>query len=205
MKQLSTPRNYLSWTQIDTWIRSPEKYKQKYFFGQEVDSGNAYMDYGKATADAIESGELTGDHLLDMAVALLTKYSEIEYEIRVPCKTPHGIVDLLGKIDTFDPETYKFREYKTGKTVWTQRRAQNHKQLYHYATMIYLKFGTLPPAIALDWLETEQTPTGMTFTGRRASYEVKIDLSDVIEYMTLVSRVAFEIDAAYKSEFNNLV
>lgn len=204
MKKLITPKNYLSYSQIDMWLRNREKYKRKYFFGENVDDVNDYMVFGKKTAHAIETGEATGDELFDMAVSLIPKYDIIEHEIRVPLVTPYGEIDLLGKLDTFCPTTLKFREYKTGKSVWTQRRADTHKQLYHYQTMIWLQNKKLSPEIHLDWFETDKTESGVTFTGKVKSFRVKIGLAEVLSYMTLVGQVAVQIDTEYKKECEKL-
>ena len=206
MKKLSNPRGYLSYTQVDLWLRSPTKYKEQYFYGNDEGIKNAYMDYGKATADAIESGVETGDALFDTAITLLTKYSKIEHEIQATLQTPYGSVDLLGKLDTFDPETLNFREYKTGKTIWTEHRAKKHRQLHHYQLLIWLKHGKISQNIALDWLETEKlADSSVAFTGKKRSFVVDITMVDVINYMSLVSTVAKEIDQEYIKEFNKFM
>lgn len=200
-----TPKDYLSYTQIDMWLRHREKYKRKYFYGEEVDDVNDFMIFGKKTALAIETGEATGDEFFDMAVQLIPKYAIIEHEIRVPLITEHGTIDLLGKLDTFCPDSLKFREYKTGKSQWNQRRADTHMQLRHYQTMIYLKYQTLSPEIYLDWFETDKTDSGVNFTGKIKSFLVKIGLSEVLQYMALAGKVAVEIDKEYRQECKNLL
>lgn len=200
MKKLLNPRGYLSWTQVDMWLRSPDRYARRYFMGEE-DFQNDAMELGKRTSTALESGEETGDALLDAVVALLPAYERREHEIRVPFKTTKGTVDLLGKLDTFGAEPPRFREYKTGRVPWTQARAEKHRQLHHYAALIWLFHGKLPSEVWLDWAETERDEEGfLRFTGNLKSFHVELGLQDVLEYLSLVSRVAREIDAAYRKQ-----
>lgn len=199
-KKLLNPRGYLSWTQIDMWLRSPDRYIRQYIHG---DSGinNAAMRFGSRTSSALETGEETGDTLLDTVVALLPHYEKREHEIRVPFETPAGTVDLLGKLDTFGMKKGpRFREYKTGRVPWTQSKANKHKQMPHYGSLIYLKHGVVPTEAWLDWAETEWEDGELCFTGKMQAFPVKLDLNDILQYLAIASRVAREIDAAYRAE-----
>ncbi len=202
-KKLLNPRGYISWTQVDMWLRSPERYKRRYFENED-DFENAAMRYGKATSEALESGERTDDELMNTVVALLPRYKEREYEIRVPLETQSGMVDLLGKLDTFEAVPLRFREYKTGVVPWNQSKASKHRQVHHYATLIYLKYGKLPTEAWLDWAETQRSGEDVSFTGRIESYPVKIGLREVVEYMALAGRVAREIDVEYRRKLKSL-
>jgi len=203
-KQLINPRGYLSWTQVDMWCRSPERYVRQYMLGGANTLNNSGLAYGKRTSEALESGDTDGDELMDGVVSLLPRYKEREYEIKETLQTQHGDVVLLGKLDTFHwPKPIKFREYKTGRTKWTETKAVNHKQLHHYQTLCYLKYRSLAE-IHLDWAETEEVDGEVRFTGHIQSFEVEITLQDVLEYMALVSRVAKEIDERYRKELKNL-
>lgn len=204
MAKLLNPRGYLSWTQIDMWRRSRQRYIDKYMLGDGKDIINSGLEYGKVTSDALETGETTGDELLDAVVALLPRYSEREHEIRVQMRTNGHTFDLLGKMDTFDPKGLRFREYKTGRVKWTQSKAQAHKQMHHYATMINLKHGQLPTEAWLDWAETEEVDGVVGFTGHIESFHVKLGMTEVLEYMALAGKVAREIDEEYRKQLKNL-
>lgn len=199
-KKLLNPRGYLSWTQIDMWLRSPAKYTERYILGG-ADMSNAAMEFGKKTSDALESGAETGDMMLDTVVAMLPHYEKREHDIRVPFKTPAGTVDLLGKLDTFGMKKGpRFREYKTGRVPWTQARAEKHKQMRHYGALIYLAHGVVPTEAHLDWAQTEYDEAGdLCFTGKMLTFHVKLPLQDILEYLALASRVAREIDAVYRA------
>ena len=203
MAKLTNPRGYLSYTQISEWLRSPKTYTKNYIYGEQRNIDNAYLRQGKLLADFIEHGGDT-DELTELVAAMLPRYDQVEYGIEVNFKTPKGDVVLLGKIDTFNSSTLAFREYKTGKVPWTQTRADKHLQLLHYAALVWLKTKKLPPAIHLDWAETEPDGNGEAiFTGNIKSFAVKIDLRMVLEYLNTASRVANEIHMAYQAALSD--
>lgn len=181
------------------WMRSPDRYTERYMLGGS-DMSNAAMEFGKKTSDALENGAETGDMMLDTVVAMLPHYEKREYDIRAPFETTDGIVDLLGKLDTFGiKKGPRFREYKTGRVPWTQSRAEKHRQMQHYGTLIYLKFGVLPTEAYLDWAQTEWGEDNeLCFTGKILTFPVVVKLQDILQYLAIVSRVAREIDAAYR-------
>lgn len=202
-KKLLNPRGYLSWTQVDMWERSPERYVRQYIHGA-AGFENSGMTFGKGMSEALENGTDGSDPLMEAVVALLPRYAKPEHEIVADLKTPQGVVVLLGKLDTFDPRPIRFREYKSGRVPWTQARANRHRQLLHYASLIYLKHGQIPTEAWLDWVETEEVDGEVRFTGTIKSFKVEIGMRDVLEYLADVSRVAREIDEAYRREIDKL-
>lgn len=200
-RKLLNPRGYLSWTQVDMWLKSPVRYGRRYFDNQD-DFENDAMRLGKATSEALESGDSDGDEVMSAVLSLLPAYDKPEHEIKTPFDTPYGEVVLLGKLDTWKPG--KFREYKTGLVPWTQARAEKHKQMIHYGTLMYLTERKVPEA-HLDWIQTERDANGeLRFTGHMQAFEVKLTLKGVVEYMALVSRVAKEIDEEYRKRLKAL-
>lgn len=204
MAKLLTPRGYLSWTQIDMWRRSRERYVQKYMLSNGGEITSAAMEFGKVVSTALEDGKDGGDGAIGTLLSLLPAYKEREHEIRAKLKAPSGEVELLGKLDTFDPKTLMFREYKTGVTVWTKGAAQKHRQMHHYATLIYLKHGKLSPGAFLDWAQTERSGGDVRLTGRIHSFPVILGLSEVLEYMAYAGKVAAEIDEEYRAQLKKI-
>jgi hypothetical protein len=202
-KKLLNPRGYLSWTQVDMWLKSPDRYIRQYIHGG---SGfeNSGMTYGKSVSDALDGGEAM-DGAMEALVSLLPHYSKREHQLEAVLVTSKGQVVLLGKLDTFDPDVPCFREYKTGRVKWTLAKAKKHKQILHYATLVYLFHGKLPTKAWLDWAETEEIDGEVRLTGRIESFDVTPTLKEVLEYMALAGRVAQEIDEAYRAEMLKLV
>jgi hypothetical protein len=199
--KLLSPRGYLSYTQIDLWWRSPQTYIKNYMLGEEHIINNAYMDTGKAFASAMETGEATGEELTDLVASLLPRYDTPEKELVAPLATPQGTFMLLGKLDTFNGLTVAFREYKTGTVKWTQNRANKHSQLLHYAALIWLTYKRLPASVHLDWSETLKDDNGQAiFTGRIESFEVKMTMTMILEYLSRATKAAVQIDAAYRKQ-----
>ncbi len=206
-KTLETPRGYLSYSQASLWQRSPKQYAALYFDARdELRHSNAAMNYGKLIADALEKGEQTGDLLSDAAMLLLPKYDVADVEFRAELKTPAGSIEILAKPDSLDNETKDFREFKTGKTKWTQDKAQNHLQMHWYATVIYLKYGIIPRA-SLVWIETETTEVELNGqsvknvqpTGKIEEFSVVFTMTDILRTMALMGTVAQEIAIAWSA------
>lgn len=198
-KVIQLPKGYLSYSQLTLWLADKEKYKALYFDERnELRTTNSGQAYGKIVADALENGIPTGDLLTDSATLLLTKYDTADQEIRCDMKTKDSIVPLLIKPDTLDSKTKAFREYKTGKTPWTRKKAQDHIQMKFYAMGIYVAYGVLLKEAYLDWIETAKELDGtISPTGRLESFRVTFLLNDILKMMALTTKVAKEIETAW--------
>jgi hypothetical protein len=204
-KKLLNPRGYLSYSAIEMFRTSPDKYKNKYIFGDQYEVENDFITIGKKLASSLESESTTGDEIQDMVISSIIKYKYPEHEIREEFKSKHGEFTLLGVMDTFDETPrLKIREYKTGRIKWTQKRANEHRQLKHYASLVWLKYKKLPEEIWLDWIPTEREGDGeVRFTGEPIkSFQVKIGLSDVLGYLAEATKVAVQIDKMYRTELS---
>ncbi len=197
-KYIGLPKPYLSFSQAALWQRDPHAYAAHYFDGRdELRPSNPGMSYGKLVADALERQQETGDLLTDAAILMLPKYDIRDEEFRADLKTPKGWVQILAKPDFMDSETKNFIEIKTGKTKWTQDKADKHLQLHWYAMAIYLKYAVVPK-VTLAWVETSQDTEGVVApTGRIESFDVNITLGDILKTMALVGKVAQEIAIAW--------
>lgn len=199
-KVIQLPRGYISYSQIQLWQNDKKRYKEIYFDGRdELRVSNPGMEYGKIVATALEHGKDTDDLLTDTAMGLLPKYDVADQEIRAELKTKDGVIEVLGRPDTMDSHSYAFREYKTGKSPWTQKKAQNHLQMKFYAMLIYLKYKKPLREAHLDWIETVFEDGQTKPTGRVESFRVVFSLQDILNTMALTSRVAKEIEIAYAS------
>lgn len=199
-KVVQLPRGYLSYSQIALWQGDPKRYAHIYFDNRDwMRVSNAGMEYGKEVAEALENEETTGDLLTDAAMLLIPKYDIRDKEIRTELKTRHGAIPLLGRPDMMDSATKSFYEIKTGKTKWTQKKAQDHFQIMFYAMMIYNIHKVVPPRVSLVWVETEDTQEGVKPTGRVEEFVINISLSDILHAMALTTKVALEIQNAHAS------
>ena len=199
-KYIQLPKPYLSYSQVELWKRDPALYTAIYMDGRdELRTTNAGQEYGKVVATALEYSRETGDLLTDSAMLLLPKYDVADQEIRTELKTKHGWLALLGRPDTLNSKTLEWREYKTGKWPWTQKKAQEHPQMKFYAMLVYLAYKKFSEEAYLDWIATEDGPSGVQPTGHVESFRVTFTLNDILQTMAETTRVALEIETAFAS------
>lgn len=170
--------------------------------GEKLDT--KALRFGKSIASDIEAGKFR-DKLPHLVV-----YPEVEYKIEVDCDG----VPLLSFIDSYDPETNVFREYKTGKVKWTDAKVHKHDQLTFYALALKLKNGTMPESCTLDWLVTEhdayQEPSGLhneatiKLTGEIYSFIRYFDERELDRMRKEIVQAAEEITEVYKSIINEI-
>lgn len=199
-KYIQLPKGYLSYSQIQLWKSSRDRYIQLYFNGRdELRLNNSGLAYGKIVADALEQGTETNDLLTDTAMSLIIKYDIRDQEISTEIKTKHGYIGVIGRPDTMDSVTKAFREYKTGRVKWTEGKAQKHPQMIFYAMLIYLKHGVILEEAYLDWIETIEEDGQVKPTGRVMTFHVTFTFQQIMECIAMTSRVAKEIEIAWAS------
>lgn len=197
-KYIQLPQGYLSYSQIQLWKNDPKRYIAIYMDGRdELRVTNAAMEYGKVVADALEAEKETGDLLTDASMLMLKKYDVQDQKMTVEFKTKYGWLAIVFRPDTFNSLTHAFREYKTGKSPWTYKKAQEHPQMRFYAMGIYLKFKTFLKDAYLDWIETEDSPEGIVPTGRVSSFLVTFTKEMLLKEMAETIRVAREIETVF--------
>lgn len=152
--------------------RSPKLYVKKYFEGE--DFTNAGMILGKQLAEALEDDIESDIPIIEQARIFLVAYPKKEYELKVKVD---GLV-LLGKPDTYDPWAKRFREYKSGKTPWTQKKVDNCDQITFYAMLTYFKYKKLPKEMHLDWINTDEESKGY---GQIKTFETTRTVADILK------------------------
>lgn len=195
--KLILPKPHISWSQLNLWLTSPERYKRE-VFGGERKLDTKYLRFGKGIAELIESGKYK-ELLPDLVV-----YDTSEYEIK--CEVAG--IPILSYIDDYDKVNNVFREKKTGIHPWTQAKVQKHDQLVFYATALKWSLGKMPEYCDLDWIETkERKEESVDFwregdkiievTGRIISFHREFDEREVERMEQLIIRSATEISEAY--------
>lgn len=208
MKTLKLPRPYLSNSQVELWLRDPEKYVLHYFHDMKVMHESPALLYGKSLATHLENGTFGDDADMKRVLKQFKKYDVRDQAMYATLKTKKGVIPLMGKPDTFSTKTLAFREYKSGTYKWDQKRAQEHPQLLFYNVLIYLNHNQISKDIWLDWIQTEEVvnfddlTSKMKSVGNVQSFEVTHTLRDVLEHMSLISKVAFQISARYEKHLS---
>lgn len=187
------PQGYISWSQLSLVERSPLEYVEHYILRQGRFESEEML-FGRQFADAMENGEIQDqDEAFTFLVRVgVPRLDKPEMEISA---TYRGI-KLLGKPDTIKDDLSEFREYKTGKAEWTQRRVDQHGQLVFYATIIFLMTNRIPKA-SLDWLKTYHDPETLDIkaTGEVKSFpRTPFTLLDMAKMMERIRKAADKID-----------
>lgn len=190
---LSLPKTYLSPSQFMLWNSDPKRYIRQYVYGDKPMSSR-YTDFGTNVAELIENDQFPIE---------VPRYAKMEHEMSALIKKPD--VPLFGRMDTFDPETLAFRDYKTGKRPWTPVMAYKSDQLLFYAVMIHRNYGIVPPEAWIDWIETEDDGEGgVRITGRVESFQCELDIDRIKRMEERIVQTAEEISNAYAIELTKI-
>ena len=199
------PKPHLSYSQMQIWMTSKERYRREYFEGgKKLDT--KYLRFGSWLAKLIEEGK--SQTLLPTLIVYPKREHVIEIEI---CGVP-----MLMKIDDYDPERNIFREKKSGKLSkkgvppWSLSKVQKHEQLVVYAMGLKHSTGKMPKYCDLDWIETQvgcmptvdfwHTEQGaISVTGKIESFHREFDEREVERMEKLIVKCAEEISEAYKN------
>lgn len=161
--------------------QSPEKYAQQYIFNQKQRI-TRNMSYGTKMAYGLESGDLSGDPLLDLMMSKLPKFELMDKPIEAELKNGKEIIKLLAKPDTAKADYTAFKEYKTSVRKWTQRMADDSGQISFYTTTIWLLKGFIPQDIELVNVPVQYQEDGsLTPTGEMFRFPTKRSMTDIIK------------------------
>lgn len=196
------PREYLSYSQKSLWKRNPDEYIKKY-----VHEGAQYitreMAFGKKMSVALEEERESDDHILNGMMAKIPKLEVPEFPLRSEIKIGGEILPLYSKLDTAKKDLSAFKEYKTGKTVWTQKKVDEDPQITFYVTSIYVLTKQIVRDIELVWIETMNDPDaegGIACTGNIYRFKTQRSMGQVINEIADMRKVWREIGARCEKE-----
>lgn len=199
---LVLPKPYLSYSQIDLWLRSPVQYKKRYFENQQTPT-TPELRFGSHIGKLLEDNHKSVSHI--------RRFDIPEQPLNV---TIDG-VPFMGFIDTFDSMKKQIGEYKTGVVPWTQERVNTHKQLDLYSLAVQELFGSVHETCYLVWLPTRKVkPKTKGLISHEDSHSIELT-GEVVEFERIITqderdfarkllvRVANEISEAYQ-EYNSV-
>lgn len=193
---LNLPKKYLSYSAIDTFLKRPAEFRKRYYENAPM-VVTPELSFGKMIADRLENRH--------ESVAHIKQYPKPEQQIKVNI----GGVPIFGFIDSYDPETRSFLEYKTGRKPWTQTRVDKHLQLDIYSLAIEEIFGSVTDECELIWMETAKVEKpqvglvahedsyGIELTGKVNSFPRTITKGDREATRQLIVSVAEAISKDY--------
>lgn len=196
--KLILPKPHLSWSSINCWLTSPERFRREYFENSDK-LDTKYLRFGKGIAELIEKGKHK-ELLPDLVV-----YPKPEFKIQVEIEG----VPMLAYLDGYDDVNNVFGEYKTGKNPWTQQKVQKHDQLTLYATLLKKLTGKMPEYCDLFWIETKEGPVEVedfwrsnekeiNVTGRIVPFHREFDDREIDRMEHVIRKAAEEISEAYQ-------
>lgn len=173
--------NYLSWSQINTYLRDPKDYYVQYVLGQKREPNepmilgsiyhSAFEDHrGAWEIDLVNAGFTSDKHRMIVDALLhLKKFPEPKLkEDKAKFLVTYSPVNLLIKLDGYTPPN-KITEYKTGASNWTEERANTDGQIKFYSFVHYLKYGKVP-TVTLHSFSTK--------TGRIVTFKIKLKVRE---------------------------
>lgn len=214
MSKLVLPKEYLSYSAMELWLRDKAAYRQRYYEGEPYFS-TPYTDFGNEIGGALE--DRNWDHPAIAPVkGKVPQLTSPEHKLEVEI----GGVPILGFLDDFDPETLAILEYKTGikskggAAPWDRLKVRKHKQLPIYCMLVRKKYGSYNPDIKLVWMETKwstiektrkfgskefvtQEP-GLKLTGHVEIFDRNIKEWELDRQEEIIRRIAEEISEDYK-------
>jgi len=119
---------------------------------------------------------------------------KIEHNIIVPITKSFSLRSI---VDYISPEG-EIYEWKTGKTPWTQERAEEHGQLY-FEYLAMQEAGLNPSNTAyLVWIETQDVDGNIDTTGKVEIFEVKIDKKKLAYWKKQIKETRKNIEEAFE-------
>lgn len=170
----------LSWSAISSFEYDPEQWYRKYILNEKTIASKEML-FGSDVGQRISS---TPEFL-----PRLSRRSFFEYELR----TVFNKIPLIGFIDSYEPHTH-LEEYKTGKKVWDQGRADGHGQIDMYLLQLFLMHKVRPEDVqcTVHWLPTQDNGDfSITFTDppRIHSFRTERTMEDVMKFGQRINRV----------------
>lgn len=156
---MPTPRPYLSFSQMTLFEMNPRKYAEQYIYGRK-EPATVNMEYGSLMAEGLETGQATGDPVLDLMMARIPKFELMDVAFETDLADAAGTIRILAKPDTAKADYSAFKEYKTSVRKWTQRMADQSGQVTFYAMAMWLKTGKIPDDIELVNVPVEYAMDG---------------------------------------------
>ena len=175
------PRPHLSWSSMIILEQSEETWIDIYLGDRKmpINRGRAL---GKEVADALESGDDTGDVVKDLVMAGIPKFDLMDHKFSVSIMVDKEEIPLLAKIDTAKKNMSAFKEYKTGATKWDQKKVDQSGQISFYTVVLHALAGKIPKDIELVWALSEKDENDrVELTGEIRRFKTIRTLADILQ------------------------
>lgn len=177
-----------SWSQLSSFAYSKEQWFSKYIEGHTSEP-SPQMLFGN-----VIGAKLTKDPSFLPSVL---RYKVFEQELRGKI----GKLNLIGFIDSFNPKTKDFYEYKTSsnKGKWNRKSVQEHGQILFYKLLIWQNYKVVANA-SLFYIPAEMLATGKMRLSKDPvkSFETNHTLKDILNFGAFIKKTIVEMEEYVK-------
>ncbi len=171
----------LSWSQISSFEWDEEQWAKSYIDGIK-EPPTKELIFGSHVDKKIQEDPTF--------LPELTRYSNLQFAMSVVF---NGI-PLVGYADAWESELPAMRDYKTGKKIWDQKRADETGQLDMYALMTYIQEKIKPEDIRffIDWMPTQENgdfTISFVPNMKIKTFETRRTMKHVLAFGTRINRV----------------
>jgi hypothetical protein len=180
----------ISWSFLSSFEYDPEQWYKKYVLN-EPQPTTPEMLFGKEVGKKLETDPTY--------LPFVKRHNKMEHCWKVKLNKK---VKLVGYADSFCVETNrKLYEFKTGKAMWTQSRADKHGQITMYCLMNYLKNGIKPEEMEIElvWLPTRQKNDGSIIFVQPIEkavkrFKTKRTMVDIVKFIDYINETLVKMD-----------
>lgn len=193
---LKLPKPYISASQVSTWTYNKGQYVDRYIFNIPTYESPELL-FGSRVSKLMEKGKW-GREKKELRAVLdkLIRYKIPEYKLEATFTTKKGEFNFLGYMDSYDIVSNRILEYKTGRTIWDQKRANEHFQTMIYAAVIFNATGRIPK-VWIQWIPTRQENGVSVPVGKVHTFKVDVTVGKMVAALKKLKKVALEINEWY--------
>jgi hypothetical protein len=171
----------LSWSAINSFEYDPEQWFNNYVRG--IKASSKEMTFGSMIDKKLQEDPTFLPHV--------PRYPILQHDMSARL----GKIPLRGVADAYDPTIPALRDYKTGKKLWDQKRANDTGQLTMYCLLLHLTDKVKPEHVKLfiDWLPTQDSEDLKTISlideKDIKTFETRRSMRDVLEFGVRINAV----------------
>lgn len=176
----------LSYSQISSFEWNKEQWYNRYILGMKQESPE--LQFGSYIDKLIQEDK--------KFLPKLPRYTMMQYKMNVILDG----IPLVGLPDGLCLKKKLLADYKTGKNAWTQKRADETKQLTMYLLLIFITH-KIPPGFFrcfIHWMPTEANGD-FTISLKKPphkhlrTFETKRTMNDILEYAKYIKKIYKEM------------
>ncbi len=175
----------LSWSSLSSFEWNREEWYTSYLLG--IRSQSKEMDYGKVVDLRIQNDP--------KFLPTLPRYALMQYKMVID----FAGIPLIGLPDGLDLDSHLLADYKTGKKVWDQKRADETGQLTMYLLLLFITHKIPPEKFRcfIHWLPTQENGD-FTISFAQPVVPVRIQtrrtMVDILNFGARINRVYAEME-----------